>query len=1119
MPGYKPTQNAQDIKFTFELYGGPAAFSLVIPASELGSYALGAEILIGDKYIGEVTKRTKVDDFTYLIEGDGAKSRLTGIIFKGKYNVYDDGNNLIPGAVAISDIGSILNDVAGYITPLGISFSGSPPYLVTGISPYNCDLTCSVADIITHIAQAAGKGWHIDQSKRIVFADIVKYSGSTFIKEVSNDIVNIIIIKGNVKPPYLDSTSELEKFKYFSTITDNSGLFCPTGYIGQAWQSQDPRFESPSKIFIYADNDSITLYGRKEAQIEVPYIDTNTEAGDFATEYFLNNAAPIKSETSYTIDVTEEYPFTMGAKMTRCRLLPIGQLRADYYYYSSEDSLYNTGFITGVRDNNKERLINELDTKAPVTSIIDTEPQAYEKSYKKVKNPVWLGSYAKDDYAVSSVKFYFSKWDSAADAWGAYTLIGSGAWNDPPDADSEGYYEYDQSGGYYDIINTGGLAVGDIFRIKTVAKDTSGNAGEDVREYQLKETPPTVNLLKTEPSANEVTYKKAQSPMYVACYAKDDMKVNAVKFYFSKWDSAADAWGAYTLIGSGAWNDPPDADSEGWYEYDQSGGYYDLINTAGLVRGDIFRIKATANDDVGNSGEDVHEYQLDDDPPHLVVSIIGKQTSGIEEPPSVWELYEPFRLRISTQDLSVSQDPVVNYYDSAVTVTKVSGENYWETSDIPAPPKGDIKQLEVTVTNVFGQTQISFHYVKGVQAPKASVPVTLNTSGYYSAEIDDKTVGVQQYTGKVRAVVTFNDPFYKVEAADVKFNIYDSADNLVKTYSDTQGERAPVEAPAGSGNFEIAIYNTDSGLGSYRIYQIGCQVRKRYSYIDKSGNAVNKQTDWEEGAKNTFEFVQKTHGKRVGEIETRIPNAEQKLVDDYQTPTKELKLVGGTWQASDGVDTWDLKKPLELKNGVNWIQYNNATDTWEAYTAGGGAVTIGVGDNPAGTNYETFTLNDDSSVTSYVTIEFKTDIATKTGILRYDKANQKMEMSADNGSTWTDLANPATDKIVATYNGTDYELKVNSSDGSLTFTKDPTGTPDVLLTIDNLGNITVSNNIIPDTASLATLGDATYPYAETYTDTLYADDIGDATSNWRIEWDATNSIAIPHNMAVGFMDG
>jgi hypothetical protein len=495
MPGYKPTQNAQDIKFSFELYGGPSFFSLTVPNAELSSYPLGEETLIGNKYIGEVTERTKIDDYTYKIEGSGLKNRLKGIVFKGKYNIYDDEENLLPGAKEITDLGRILDDVADYISPLGISFDGTPPYVTVGIVPYDCDITGSVSDIITHIAQAAGKGWYIDQNKKIIFSDIVKYSGSEFIKEVSNDIVNILIIKGSLKPLYLESTSQLDKFKHFTTITDNTGLFCPSGYIGLEWESEDPRFESPNKIFIFSDSASITSYGRKEAEVEVPYIDSNTEAYDFALEYFLNNASPIKSETSFTIDVTEEYPHTKGARVTYCKLLPTGELRVDYYYYSNEDSIYNnTEFITWVKNNNKEKLINELDTKAPKAKLIGTEPAIHKKTYKKVKNPIYLASYAIEDNSIGSVKFYLSKYDTQSETWGAYSLIGEGAWHDPPDSESEGYYEYNQSSGYYDLITSGGLARGDIFRIKSVAKDSAGNAGEDVKEYQFDENPPGIHV-------------------------------------------------------------------------------------------------------------------------------------------------------------------------------------------------------------------------------------------------------------------------------------------------------------------------------------------------------------------------------------------------------------------------------------------------------------------------------------------------------------------------------------------------------------------------------------------------------------------------------------------------
>ena len=81
MPSYKPTTNAQNVKFSFELFGGPSHFSLLIPSSELYLYPLGSEVLIGNKFIGEVARRTKVNDYIYKIEGNGLKERLKGIIF------------------------------------------------------------------------------------------------------------------------------------------------------------------------------------------------------------------------------------------------------------------------------------------------------------------------------------------------------------------------------------------------------------------------------------------------------------------------------------------------------------------------------------------------------------------------------------------------------------------------------------------------------------------------------------------------------------------------------------------------------------------------------------------------------------------------------------------------------------------------------------------------------------------------------------------------------------------------------------------------------------------------------------------------------------------------------
>ncbi len=987
MPAYKPTTNAQDVKFAFELYGGPATFSLVIPSAELSSYALGAEILIGDKFIGEVTKRTKVDDFRYLIEGAGLKERLSGVFFKGKYNVYDDSQALLPGAKSITDIGKILDDVTPYISHFGLSFGGVSPYVSAGIAPYNCNITCSVADIITHIAQAAGKGWYIDQNKEIQFADIVRYSGSAFEKEVLTDVVNVLIIKGTLKSAYLDSLSESDKFKYFSTITDNTGLFCPTGYVGQAWQSEDTRFESANKIFIYSDSASITAYGRKEAEVTVPYIDDNSEAFDFALEYFLNNATPIKSETAYTIDITEEYPHAKGARKTFCRLQPTGQLRADYYYFGSEDSIFNTEFIKGVKDVNSEKLINELDRKPPKVRLISSDPEAHTKSYKKVKNPIYLASYAKDDVSVSSVKFYLSRYNTGTQSWGSYSLIGSGAWQSAPDSESEGYYEYSPANGYYDLIVSGGLARGDIFRVKAVAKDSSGNAGEHVREYQL-----------------------------------------------------------------------------------------------------------------------------DDNPPRVVVNIEmpSKATPVAPDTPSVLEIssVDGFRLKVDIEDQSVTAAPVVKYYKvggyDTINTTKIDSgnEHYYITDNMARPAKGKYRRAEVTVTNAFGKETISNHYVKGVEKPAGGVPTIVRDHGSGS---DETTTTAPEYKDKIEFSATFKDRFYIVNIADVKFNIYNEAGTKVKTLEHGVTYTITENDGTFSCNTDVATLALAAGL-----YSVACEMVKHEYFIDEFGVEQDDASAPAEGSKSQFQLVSATKGSRIGSnygtlwntdgVLARMTPAEEETNVNYSAGTKraQVKFFEAA-SAPDGL-------------GDGWFGTNDnkiGTPSWYRMSA----------DDPVGTSNASFTINKNDSAESYTYLLFKNG-GTNEGAIRFDAATPKVQMTTnyqDASPTWTDIATGAANKIEDDYISETYELKVNSSDGSLTFKN--IATPATLLEVQSDGTVIAYSDILPNTTNTKDLGSAANAFKDCHLDgALYLDDIGDATSNWRIEWDGVNGIAIPHNVAMGFWE-
>jgi hypothetical protein len=145
-------------------------FNFTITAKELKDYFLGHEIVLINAHMGIITKRTQVEVNKYKIEGEGIFMSLKGVQFKGKYNCYDDADNLKHDSKEIDDVGEILNDLTDKISGLGIKFYGLAPYLKTGITPYNCDITGNAYDIITHIAEASSGKVFIDKDKFIYFS-------------------------------------------------------------------------------------------------------------------------------------------------------------------------------------------------------------------------------------------------------------------------------------------------------------------------------------------------------------------------------------------------------------------------------------------------------------------------------------------------------------------------------------------------------------------------------------------------------------------------------------------------------------------------------------------------------------------------------------------------------------------------------------------------------------------------------------------------------------------------------------------------------------------------------------------------------------------------------------
>jgi hypothetical protein len=643
-------------------------------------------------------------------------------------------------------------------------------------------------------------------------------------------------------------------------------------------------------------------------------------------------------------------------------------------------------------------------------------------------------------------------------------------------------------------------------------------------------TPPNMMVLDRKPTAYEKTYTKTQANIYLACYAEDSQSgIDSVKFYYSLLTPPS-TWGSYILIGNGAYQSPPDSNSQGYYEYNLTSGYYDLIGTAGLSRGDIVRIKSIATDPAGNTAEDVREFQIDEDPPNIYVSFEPPSTD--HKSPSVIEVPsdDGFALKIQLEDQSIDTvkcryykvgTPPANY--DPITVNKVDdgNEHYYQTADIPTPVKGTYKKVEIIATNKAGKITTSVHYVKGVEIPDQGIPITVIDP---DTTADDTTTSVPEFKDEIEFSASYKDRFYTVTAADVKFRIYNAAGSNVKTITNVSSP-ALSETPANSGTFLCTTDVATLGLSS-AVYKVAAELTKHEKYIDDVGAEHDETTSAVEGDKIPFQIVNLTRRGYFTDHDARIVVNE----DDINTTTTGIKdrLTVSEKETNDGWSDSGGSYNAKIKffddiidtapdaGDAGWFGTNDSTagsPTWYRLSSG----------DIAGINGNTFTINQDDTVATYTYVVFKNG-ATNEGAIRFDEATPKISISTDyhlgGSATWQDIATGVSNAINDTYAGDVYELKVNSSDGSLTFTQDPSGTPAVLLTVSSVGQITAYGDVLPNTNNTRDLGSSSNSFKDAHLDgVLFVDDVGNGSSNWRIEWDGTNSIAIPHNFAIGFMDG
>jgi hypothetical protein len=466
---------------------------------------------------------------------------------------------------------------------------------------------------------------------------------------------------------------------------------------------------------------------------------------------------------------------------------------------------------------------------------------------------------------------------------------------------------------------------------------------------------------------------------------------------------------------------------------------------------------------------------------------------------------DSFRLKLNYGGQPVTV--TATYSGTPVTLNKSTDPDepyYYITDDIAAPSKGNYKVIKALATDAFGKEVVSYHYVKGVTMPSSGVPVTVTDS---DTAADKDTMSAPEFTNKIKFEFQYNHDFYAVAVTDVKLLFYTVAGALVKTLTSLS---SPAITQPTVGNFVCDTTVAALGL-SAGYYRVKTEITKHETYTDESGTP-HDGTAVDTGTPYTFRII--------GATTTSIVDTNVDFVDDHDTrlPVAE-KETKQTYDPGSGDVDAKLKffsTSIPDGGGVGWFvtHDDSVPGNWARITG-----------DFTGTPDETFTINNDQTTEQYISLKFDTSSGTDKGIIRFDKTAKKIEMSVNNGSSWTDVATGVDNLIGDTYSSDFYEWKVNSSDGSVTFIQDPSGTPTTLFKITAAGEIKTYDFLEPAVDAQDDIGSETKRYASVYlSDILYTEDIvftqdGGSTEVGKLELDATNSQIIPHKFAIGFMDG
>lgn len=356
----------------------------------------------------------------------------------------------------------------------------------------------------------------------------------------------------------------------------------------------------------------------------------------------------------------------------------------------------------------------------------------------------------------------------------------------------------------------------------------------------------------------------------------------------------------------------------------------------------------------------------------------------------------------------------------------------------------------------------------------------------------------------------WDNPDISISASDVTFEIKDVGRAPwpigvpVKTLTSATNPKV-IEDSSESGMFRCFWFRGTSGtrsVGGDTIYPIGLTSDRQYEVYALISLNLDGVPHILKTTEKPFFLATETTATKAKDSKARMPDAETENTVVYDPGggdvTAKVKFFA-TSAPDSGSEGWFI-----TDDSITWVR-----------------ITGDFAGNLTGTTNNDFTINADQSTGQYITLTFDTDTGgTDVGIIRYDQTNTKIEMSVNDGISWTEIATGVNDAIQKTVSATTYKLRVDASTGDLIFND---GSND-LFKVSTAGDLTVYSDILPDADDSYALGAQDKKFANAYignvvyTQEVTFSDDGGATENGQIEWDAVNGQLIPHNFAIGFMD-